>query len=346
MAKSVFSFVSKKEVEEYFKSDVFRQYKNSEHTLEYYNDRLEFWFDAKSVTYDVTIESTEDELDRGKISGTEDPVDFIMEFLGSGEGSELFKKASSPESLSKYLIKLSSNLLDRTSSVRKLRRIAAAISANKHNIFSLKSLIAFDADALAEETDALLEQLEKNKWKVKKVKTDADLWVIEVNIMDLYKATIKPNSIKWKYSIRVRGVDGSQETGFTDDPIKVYRHYHKSEKYQNAKAELSRIKRLEDEVKTKKPEPAKFKKEDFDTVKLNKNTEDIEDIEDYNTEDVDSYEVSEMDEYDILNKNMSDYTKDLSNTDRKRKVREDNKRIEQMERERIEELEKSNIELE
>lgn len=174
--------------------------------------------------YNVSIEAIDDASDRDDSDGpVSNPIDFIQKFLKS----ENFLKVSTLSSKITKKIMGMDHLLIST-------LIDQAISG-----FSNRSA----------STEDISGEAKKIGWEVEEM-PNSDL---EINIFDVYKATIKPAGIEWKYQFEVQGTDEATVHGTSADPIIKYREWYKSEKtisaLRSVESQKSENKKKEDEIR-------------------------------------------------------------------------------------------------
>jgi len=219
---------------------------------------LQAWCDTytvelkpKGVMYHVEVAASDDSSDKDE-KVTDDPVEFIVDFLGTGtSGDDFFKNRSSasvgPEELSEVLYELSDGIDEGAVGPRRLacvlrramvltdaesvrRMLAAAIRfAETREDFEVKDLAKLKAE------------MADKGWKVSVDSDDRDLPVLTVDVGGVYKARVTVDHLQWDYSFEVNGTDG-KDSGVTDDPIVAFRNFYRDEHIIEAKREQNQKK--------------------------------------------------------------------------------------------------------
>jgi hypothetical protein len=198
----------------------------------------------KDVMYAVEVSAYDDPSDSDS-KVTDDPVEFLVDFLGTGtSGDDFFKKRSSmqPDDLRDVLVHLSEGIDSGRVGPRKLARVirraiimtdvdavrrifAAALRfAESRDEFELKDLAKLKAE------------MSENGWKASVDEDDRGLPALTVDIGGVYKAKVTIDHILWHYNYDVNGTNVHDE-GVTDDPISAFREFYRSEEVKKAKSE-------------------------------------------------------------------------------------------------------------
>lgn len=184
----------------------------------------------EKVNFRVIAEAKDDPADRLDTI-TSNPTKELSNFFSAGVpgGKEVFESyASSP-----YLI---SGILRRAATrVKKLgpKRIAAFIK-QALIVLDLNEFITKVAAYGEVETEELANQMKKKGWKLEEFETDAGRAGIKINFHDLYDATIYPESVEYEYEYVIDGYPKSMYWGTSEDPIRAFEDWVKTDNFNEA----------------------------------------------------------------------------------------------------------------
>jgi hypothetical protein len=212
-----------------------------------------------SAVYNVKIRDKEDPTESAE-EFTEKPVDFIINFMGTGTtGDEYFKSMASvgPNDLRDILIRLSSEVRDEKIGPRELKRVLrrAMVMADVEflrRVLSTSVRLADVGDFEMKEIANLQSEMAGKGWKVK-VDEDRDgNSVLSVDIGDKFEVKIKVDHRLWNYVFKVNNSD-FVEKGISDDPIFTFQEFRKSRDTRDA------INDMNDAMNTTRTRPVKKK---------------------------------------------------------------------------------------
>jgi hypothetical protein len=188
---------------------------------------LDLSMKPSAVMFDLHIEAIEDPDDSHDVI-TDKPIKEIAKFLGEGvPGGEHFEKMSSvgPLELAGILhyaknLVLSYNI-NRRQLTALLRR--ATVLPELRLLRHLKSVAAISLIAREEvdiaEIARLKKELSDKGWKVTERKDERGIPTLDVDIGEIYKASMAVERMMYEYNFKVMGHDDATDSGLTDDPI-------------------------------------------------------------------------------------------------------------------------------
>lgn len=194
----------------------------------------------KGVVYSVNIKAGDDPSDSdSKI--TDDPIEFIVEFLETGsEGDGFFRARASmtPDALSGVLRSLARGIVEGDVGPRRLsssirRAIAAADLAAAERLI----LASQREDSVERELGKLQDDVRSKGWTSKVGRGDDGIPVLQVDVGGQYLARIVVDHVVWDYSFQVTGQKGTESSGITDDPIAEFRAWRRDPSVQEARDE-------------------------------------------------------------------------------------------------------------
>jgi hypothetical protein len=77
-------------------------------------------------------------------------------------------------------------------------------------------------------------------WKVK-LSTDDGIPSLLVDVSGVYSATVTIDEMEWKYGFVLKSDPSISATGTTDDPIRDFRKFYKSDEVVEARASAARV---------------------------------------------------------------------------------------------------------
>jgi hypothetical protein len=198
-----------------------------------------------AFVYHVEIQATDDPMDSEK-KVTDNPMEFLAEFLGTGTpGDDFFKKRSSvsPDQLRELLVRLSSKIdkgkIGPRSLARVIRRAILTTDMDSvHRIFN--AAIKFAKSRLDFETkdiERLKAEMMEKGWEVKVGTDDRDFPSLTVNVGGIYKAEVTVDHMSWNYSFKINGSELADK-GITDDPVVAFEEFAHSDEVKSVKKEL------------------------------------------------------------------------------------------------------------
>jgi hypothetical protein len=206
----------------------------------------------------VKVQAYEDESDKDE-AVTDEPMKFLVDFLKTGTAGDqamqqmagVFQREAnaSPQGLSRVLRHWADNVqaerIEPQVLARLLRR--ASLLPDMPTTMTvlataiLAARVAAREDIETKEMQELANNMTKKGWRVKADKNDRGLPELTVDIAGVYEAKIEVDNIPWKYLFEVHEHPDTKAEGVTDDPIAEFRRYYRSDKVQDAKAELKTI---------------------------------------------------------------------------------------------------------
>lgn len=242
----------------YFKGNNWHMSGLSDSFLEAHSANYDVSITSKSFLYHVSIVANEDSSDSDE-KVTDEPLEFIVQFLGEAGGNDLLKHVSTPESLAHAIRILAArvelNEIGPRKAAAELRRtIMATDAAFVRRAFDVIKRYAAREDIQKEELADLMKGLKTKGWKVSESEMKNGLPELTVDISGIYTARISIDSIAWSYKFSVRDVPGSEWEGVTNDPISDYRQFYKDPATQEAKAQRKVMQEEKDESKTVDPD--------------------------------------------------------------------------------------------
>jgi hypothetical protein len=264
--------VSFDDVRNYFKGEHWKV-SEGEDGFDADSEAYEVRLKSKGATYDVEIAAADDPSD-SDTKVTDDPVEFISKFLGTGtEADDILKKMSSfpdPSLLSRLLIRAANLVESEVLTVQQTKRIirrgiVATFGRSFRSMLAAVVRAAKGQDVRSDEMTKLQKTMKEKGWKVSQHEDDKGHAVLEVDVSGVYTATIKLDSLLWNYEFQVNEMPESKDSGVTDDPIQQFRLFYKKDSTQDAKSELKKKrgsdKQEKQEEGTKPAGPAGKKKD-------------------------------------------------------------------------------------
>lgn len=184
----------------------------------------------EKVNFRVVAEAKDDPADKLDVV-TSNPTKELSDFFSAGVpgGKEVFESyASSPQ--------LFSGILRRAAArVKRLgpKRIAAFIK-QALIVLDLNEFIARVAAYGEVETEQLADQMKKKGWDLEEFETDAGRAGIKIDFHDLYTATIYPESVEYEYEYVIDGYPKSMYWGTSEDPIRAFEDWVKTDNFNEA----------------------------------------------------------------------------------------------------------------
>jgi len=215
------------ELEGYFGGDVWRTSEWTDGAFHGETASFKAEILPSDVTYKVSISAVDDPSDSDSFL-TDDPARSIADFLGEGfpGGSEYFKKmSSSPRAFSSALRTAAS-----LGSLNLVRRILASIP-------SVSSRHTASSSSWLEPVES---KMKSRGWKVK-LSTDDGIPSLLVDVSGVYSATVTIDEMEWKYGFVLKSDPSISATGTTDDPIRDFRKFYKSDEVVEARASAARV---------------------------------------------------------------------------------------------------------
>jgi len=194
------------------------------------------------VQFEYKIEAVDDPADSEE-GVSSDPVSKIAKFLGRDlPGGEFFEQmASGPDPLARALRTAADGLLrgrpDRSRVRAALRRMAAA-AGMADGLAALRIAVSRMAGKADDAFSELESKMESKGWRVERGETPAGAQQLTVDVSGIYEATISVDSIQYHYVFQLRDNPGLTKSGETDDPIREFRSYYRSEEVEEALDEL------------------------------------------------------------------------------------------------------------
>jgi hypothetical protein len=274
------------DLEKYFRGDVWKEKTITETNVDAKTDNYSVNLEQSDVQYYWTIESMDDPSDAADGVSPE-PTKEIVEFLSENlPGAEFFTQmASKPRQISLILRRLASDInkgAALSEVISMLKRIGASLNyAEVKNQIHQILRIAVDNSIEEEEINKLKKKLKDKGWDVILSETEFGAPKLEVNIGDIYKASIEVESVLYDYEFGFKGRPDLTEKGSTNDPIQAFKSYYRNpvveEAWQEAKHEESRIREQETAPSGKKKEteqktiPSKKREEWLDEKEMSLN---------------------------------------------------------------------------
>lgn len=195
------------------------------------------------VNFRVRVEAVDDPSDSEDIV-TEEPVKALAEFLGRDlPGGEHFERmASSPDALASVLRLLASSAASGAEPVRLVRRVRRA-AAMPGALLALRAVAAAMRAAAGTEDEELARierEMESKGWRVERTQDDRGLPEIRVDVSGIYEARISFEGVMYEYEFGFRGRPDLSQEGVTDDPIREFQAYYRSDPVEDAWKESDR----------------------------------------------------------------------------------------------------------
>jgi len=192
----------------------------------------------EETEFKVVAEAKDDPSDKLEVV-TDNPMKELTDFLSAGlpGGGEAFKEyASNPTLLSKVIRRVA----------RKIRQLGPKKTAAfvKQAVLilgfdSLQKLVKVAVEGAYGEAEAfdLFQKMKKKGWDVEEVEIPGGRAGIKANFHDLYDIEIMPEAINYEYEYMIEGYPESIYWGTTDDPIRAFEDWVKTENFEKASEE-------------------------------------------------------------------------------------------------------------
>lgn len=198
----------------------------------------------KGIVYSVDISAVDDRSDSAS-KVTDDPIEFIVEFLETGSEADGFFRARAsvtPDAMSGLLRKLASGVESGEIGPRRLsssiRRAVAAVDAATT---PTARSAAVKEEGVERELSKLQNETKSKGWKSRVDRTSTGTPALTIDIGGQYTARVMIDHVVWDYAFKVTGVPGLEDTvneeGVTHDPIASYRKWRNLPEVQEARAE-------------------------------------------------------------------------------------------------------------
>lgn len=194
------------------------------------------------------VEATDDPSDYDE-GVSDEPVKAIAKFIGGPiPGGEFFEKMAFQPSDMSWLLRRMASAVDagkvgskRLAAV--LRR--AQVLPGSDCLRKLASVVhaAAEGDLESEEVGKLKQDMESKGWKVSETETGSGLPALEVDVSGTFTATIEVESISWKYRWQFKDRPELEDEGVTDDPIRDFQTWYRTDEFQEAKGDYEEEKK-------------------------------------------------------------------------------------------------------
>jgi len=191
----------------------------------------------ESVTYDVQVSDLEDPSDSDE-GTTDNPAEFIAEFMSTGIGDEFWEKRSSisPTKFRNMMIRLSNDIDNRVIGkkhlIRTLRRSIIAMDLDGMRRMIVAAIKLSSGNFETEEISKLKSQMTEKGWSVR-VESSRTGQKIIVDIGGLYEAIIKIDQQLWDCKFEFNDDPSIIEKVMTNDPISAFNDF-KQKNYQTS----------------------------------------------------------------------------------------------------------------
>ena len=257
MASRVSAVVTWNDLSKYFtgawKTD--RDYDGMDAT---YHGYISLRIEQKEAQFGYKVEAVEDSSDSDE-GVSDDPAKAISDFIfGPIPGGETLGLAAFGPDRMAYLFRVMAAGVEngRISYpiLRKTLRRAMLLPDQIHTPVRVA-----DAGGVQEsELFVLKNQMEKKGWRVKESGPD-DRPTLQVDISDIYEATIDVEGVMWNFSFEFEGHPDLTEEGITDDPIREFQTWYRTDEFKEAQEERDEASKPGGDKKTE-PSPESMEK--------------------------------------------------------------------------------------
>lgn len=214
------------------------------------SDMYTIHLNAEGAMYSVEIAAKDDSSDSDS-TVTDDPIGFIVDFMGTGSaGDEFFQKRSSvaPVEVSLILRKAADDYdaqrIDTKRLANVVRRTMIYPDLDLVQQIAASIRISSRTDMEIKEMDKIKARLKEKGWKISEKETEHGFPVLEVDIGGVFDAKITVDHVIWHYTYQVNQTD-MKKSGTTDDPISTFRNFYRDDDVKAAKSEHLRLKQEE-----------------------------------------------------------------------------------------------------